>query len=143
LSDPSISNREGPADADSEALAGADFRDDERLRKAERLLEREEFLATRRARNRASSGRFAVYARANGRRHARLGITASTKVGPATERNWWKRRIREIFRRNKRRYPAGYDLVVIVRPSAGRTSIDDFRDELIELFEDAIARAQS
>jgi len=120
-----------------------EFRDDERLRKAERLRDREEFLAARGAGNRASNERCVVYARPNGRPHSRLGITASTDVGPATVRNWWKRRIREVFRRNKRDYPTGFDYVVIVRPSAETGTISELADALIELFEDAASRADA
>lgn len=130
-------------DPDSEDVSEEAFREDERLRKAERLREREEFLEARSAGHRASNDRFVVYARSNGRPHARLGITASTDVGPATVRNWWKRRIREIFRRHKPSYPPGYDYVVIVRPSAEKTSTDELRDELLELFDDAASRADS
>lgn len=114
--------------------ASESFRDDERLRKAERLRKRREFLATRRRGRREASRRFVVYARENDRPHARLGITASTKVGKATVRNWWKRRIREIFRRHKREFPPGYDFVVIVKGAADQGSPSELRDELIGLF---------
>lgn len=110
------------------------FRGDERFRKKERLRNSEEFRQTRREGKRASSRRFVVYGRSTGRAYSRLGVTASTKVGKATVRNWWKRRIREIFRRNKRAFPAGLDLVVIVKPSPQRTAYGDLRVELVELF---------
>lgn len=122
---------------------GEAFREDERLRKAERLRDREEFLETRRAGNRASDERFVVYARSNGRCYARIGITASTDVGPATVRNWWKRRVREVFRRNKTNYPPGYDYVAIVLPSAERASLTTIGEELLELFSDAASRAEA
>lgn len=118
------------------------FRQDERFRKAERLLEREEFLQTRREGTRATSRHFVSYARLNDRPHARLGITASTKVGPATVRNWWKRRIRESFRRNKREFPGGVDFVVIVKSSADRPASDVLESECLELLDDVASRAR-
>ena len=51
---------------------------------------------------------------------ARLGITASRKVGNAVTRNRVKRRIREWFRRGGRDLLAGLDVVVIARASAAR-----------------------
>ncbi len=43
----------------------------------------------------------------------RLGIIASKKVGNAVERNRAKRKIREVFRRNKDRFVTGVDVVVV------------------------------
>jgi ribonuclease P protein component len=108
------------------------FRDDERLRKQERLLEREDYLNTQSEGQRRSTRHLILYARPNGRDYARLGITASRKVGQATTRNWWKRRIREIFRRNKREFPGGYDFVVIVKSSPDQPPFEALRDELLE-----------
>lgn len=47
----------------------------------------------------------------------RLGVTIPKKTGNAVVRNQWKRVIREAFRIQKNRMPAGYDL--IVRPKKG------------------------
>jgi ribonuclease P protein component len=49
--------------------------------------------------------------------HNRLGVVVSRKVGNAVERNRWKRRIREAFRRTQHELPQGLDL--IVRPRKG------------------------
>src|SRR5262245_15045657 len=68
---------------------------------------------------RHSSGAFVVLVRAaetSGR--ARLGITASRRVGGAVVRNRVKRRIREWFRRDGQVRLAGLDVVVIARSSA-------------------------
>ncbi|MFB6264382.1 MAG: ribonuclease P protein component [Bradymonadaceae bacterium] len=117
----------------------ADFSRDERFRKAERLLDRSDFLKTRREGRRNQTEHFVVYARPNDRSHARLGVTASTRVGKATVRNWWKRRIREIFRRNKLAFPAGFDYVVIVRAEGGRAPFEVLREELLEALDRAPA----
>ena len=47
----------------------------------------------------------------------RLGITIPKKTGNAVVRNQWKRWIRESFRTQQEKIPAGYDLVV--RPKKG------------------------
>jgi len=51
------------------------------------------------------------------RRPSRLGVVASRKVGPAVTRNRAKRLVRETFRRSGDTFPAGLDVVIIVRPS--------------------------
>ena len=121
--------------------AGAPGAGDERLRKEERLRKRFEFLRAQREGARRAGPRFIVYARPNGLPYARLGITASRKTGKAHVRNWWKRRVREVFRRSKDVLPAGHDVVVIVK--RGVSTPDDFdalRGELVELLNKA-ARA--
>jgi len=120
-------------------LADADPHPDERFPKADRLLRRSEFKKTGRRGTRRSSRHFVVYATPGEPRRARLGITVSRKVGKAHRRNRWKRRIREIFRRNKSEIPIGYDYVVIVKRP--RTSHEpDFarlREELLRLLNEA------
>ena len=54
-----------------------------------------------------------VYCGPNGLEYARLGLSVSKKVGKAVARNRWKRRIREAFRLNQQKLPAGLDVVVI------------------------------
>ncbi len=49
---------------------------------------------------------------------ARLGITASRKVGGAVERNRVKRRVREWFRRSQAALVPELELVVIARRGA-------------------------
>lgn len=62
---------------------------------------------------------------------ARLGITASRKVGKAVDRHRVKRRVREIFRCWERRAALpGVDLVVHLRPAAARADFAALRDEL-------------
>ena len=53
----------------------------------------------------------------NGLPYSRLGLSVSSKVGNAVVRNRWKRLLREAFRLNRARLPAGIDLVL--RPKRG------------------------
>ncbi len=52
----------------------------------------------------------------NGGHLRRLGLVTSRKVGSAPVRNRTKRRLREIFRTNKRSMEAGLDLIFISKP---------------------------
>lgn len=66
---------------------------------------------------------------------ARLGITASRKVGKAVVRHRIKRRAREIFRRFERRAElASLDIVVHVKPPAGSSDFRALEGELHRLF---------
>ncbi|HEX9737345.1 MAG TPA: ribonuclease P protein component [Thermoanaerobaculia bacterium] len=65
---------------------------------------------------------------------ARLGITASRKVGKAVVRHRAKRRVREVFRCwEGRAQLSGLDVVVHLKPPAGRAGFAELRAELEEL----------
>jgi ribonuclease P protein component len=48
----------------------------------------------------------------------RFGVTVTKKVGTAVARNRVKRVMREVFRRNRRLFPQGADVVVIAKKGA-------------------------
>ena len=56
-----------------------------------------------------------VYCRRNGKPENRLGVTVSTKIGGAVQRNRVRRRLKEIYRLNEHILPMGYDIVVVAR----------------------------
>jgi ribonuclease P protein component len=65
---------------------------------------------------------------------ARLGITASRKVGGSVVRHRLKRRIREIYRRwSRRRELPSLDIVVHVLPAARQVEFQALRRELLDL----------
>jgi ribonuclease P protein component len=81
-----------------------------------RLRTREEFSAVYNAKVRESRGPLMLYARPNGLTHPRLGLSTSRKVGMAVRRNRIRRLLREAFRHLQHDLPAGYDLLIVVRP---------------------------
>lgn len=84
-----------------------------------------------------------VYGAPNDLDWARVGLTVSRKVGNASRRNRWKRRLREIFRRNKADVPRSFDYVVIVKKSADQDpEFDVLQTELLSLMREAAARAR-
>ena len=56
-----------------------------------------------------------VYAKRNGSRGNRLGLTVSAKIGCAVVRNRIRRRLREIYRLHEEEFLPGRDLVIVAR----------------------------
>ena len=56
-----------------------------------------------------------LYTRRGRRGCNRIGITVTTKLGGAVQRNRVRRRIREIYRVNESRFNIGLDIVVVAR----------------------------
>ena len=74
-----------------------------------------------------------AYCRPNGRKHNRLGVTVSTKLGGAVVRNRARRRLREVYRLAQPEMKQGYDVVLVAR---ART-VDGPYDRLTAAFQRA------
>jgi ribonuclease P protein component len=88
-----------------------------RLSRTARLRRRREFLEVQGRGYRIVSGELVVLALDSGGARPRIGITVSSKVGNAVERNRVKRWIRAAWREVAGDLPA-VDLVVVSRPAA-------------------------
>jgi ribonuclease P protein component len=85
------------------------------FRKHERIRHRTEFKRVYEQGKKIRSASFVLYLLHNHQQHhCRLGITASKKLGNAVLRNRCKRLVRELFRRNKEKFPPGSDVIVVV-----------------------------
>lgn len=72
-----------------------------------------------------------IHYQRNDQPEARLGITASRKVGNSVVRHRLKRRVREIFRRWPGRQDlSGWDLVVHLKPAAAAAEFRTLEQEL-------------
>lgn len=121
------SSREGPQ---AVGLAGAaEVAHGVKLARPSRLRLRREFLEVQQRGRRVHSGELIVLALDSGGRRPRIGITVSSKVGNAVERNRVKRWIREGWRAVGADLPA-VDLVVIARPSALTAGLSGVRRAL-------------
>lgn len=87
-----------------------------RLRRAQRLRGRRTFDRVFHARCRKNAGPLAVNGRPNGLAFTRIGVVAPRRVGNAVKRNRLKRLLREAFRLTQHELPAGYDIVVVLKP---------------------------
>lgn len=74
----------------------------------------------------------ALYARKNGGKSNRLGITVGTKLGHAVVRNRVRRRLREIYRIHEDAFVPGYDIVVVARVRAVHSRFDDLERSFLK-----------
>jgi ribonuclease P protein component len=82
-----------------------------------------------------------LFFRSNEQDAARMGITATRKVGNAVLRNRAKRRIREIYRHFPDRAAlVGLDLVVHLKPEAGNAPYAELKADLERLLRSAPTR---
>jgi ribonuclease P protein component len=100
-----------------------------KLPKGARLRRRREFLAVQERGARLYAGEVLVLVQRAGTDRARIGITVSSKVANAVERNRVKRWVREAFRQLQAELPP-VDLVVIARKGALSMGLDGARRTL-------------
>ena len=81
-----------------------------------------------------SSQLVVVYSRRNGRAANRLGITVSTKVGGAVDRNRVRRRLREIYRLNEDKLLPGFDIVIVARVRGKQASYKELEASVLSVF---------
>ncbi|MBK9973800.1 MAG: ribonuclease P protein component [Planctomycetes bacterium] len=107
---------------------------DQRLRKEERLLVGAQFEAVFETRQSAGNRVVVLHWRDNGLGYPRLGLVVSRKFGNAVARNRFKRRVRELFRRNKP-LCGSRDVVVLPskRPEAAKASLGELAESLLKL----------
>lgn len=109
-----------------------------RFGKASRLRSRREFLAVQERGRRLANGAYAVLALNGDGPLPRLGVTVSSKVANAVNRNRVKRWVRQAFREQADELPP-LDLVVIARRGAAAGGLSEARRALLQARE-ALAR---
>ncbi|MEL7058511.1 MAG: ribonuclease P protein component [Acidobacteriota bacterium] len=105
---------------------------DERLLPSERVRKSVDYRLCYREGRRRRGRLLTLHHRPNREGVARIGITASRKVGKAVVRQRLKRQIREIYRRwpERPRLPA-VDLVVHLHPAAARSEFAELQAALL------------
>ncbi|MBI2440183.1 MAG: ribonuclease P protein component [Lentisphaerae bacterium] len=106
---------------------------DRRLSKRQRLRRQRDFERTF-AQQRRFVGEFMILWHYEGDDVAqRLGVVASRRIGPAVIRNRAKRRLREVFRLNRRNFQGQGDVVLVARPGIVKAAWNDLVAEFKEL----------
>jgi ribonuclease P protein component len=93
------------------------------------MTTRADFSAVYEAKVRDPRGPLLIYAKPNGLAHLRLGFSTSRRVGIAVKRNRIRRMVREAFRLTHDELPAGYDLLIVVKPHEP-LKLDDYKELL-------------
>ncbi len=104
-----------------------------KLRKREKLMEKDEYVRVLRKGTRVSSQNFALSVLENGLEFPRIGHVVAKKTVPtAVSRNKIKRYFREIFRLNKNQFGCN-DVVFIAKSDASNLSFPAVSREILEL----------
>lgn len=94
---------------------------DEKFGKHEHILKTGDFAKVYKKGRAARGELFFVHYLANGLDHSRIGFSiGSARVSRATRRNRVRRILREVYRRNKKGFKPGFDLVVVVKKDPGK-----------------------
>lgn len=74
----------------------------------------------------------------------KAGFVVSKKVSKsAVKRNKIKRRLREIYRRNRDMLPANISIVIQVLPQAAEASFDEIKREILSIFKSITSKKHS
>lgn len=102
--------------------------------KEARVKKRFEFRnLARKARRFHGQGVVIEYLRIEGQAATRLGVTVTKRYGKAHERNLFKRRVREVFRKKRASLPFGYDLNVRPRKNESPLSYSIIEQDFSDL----------
>jgi len=83
----------------------------------------------------AASKCVVVYCIKNNSTENRLGLTVSTKLGGAVQRNRIRRRLKEIYRINESRLRKGYSIVLVARYRCRDAGWSELESSVLSLFE--------
>jgi ribonuclease P protein component len=105
------------------------------FRKYERLKHNNDFKRVYEQGKKIMSSSFVLYVDSDSKRqYRRLGIIASKKnIGNAVKRNRCKRLVRELFRRNKDKFPPGSDVIVVVKRDMVGKRYAELEEELYSI----------
>ncbi len=81
----------------------------------------------------AANSSFIIYALPNSLPYPRIGFSVSKKIGKAVQRNWFKRRMKELCRHNLEIFKSEYDYVLIPRPGLKEKSFAFWEQDLHKL----------
>ena len=108
---------------------------DERFPKSDRILKRQLFRRVYDTGKKIQARFFTAFILPNSQPQSRIGITATRRTGNSVVRNRLRRRVRELYRRNKSRVPPGIDIVINVKDGLARAGYDEIEKDFAKLWE--------
>lgn len=108
---------------------------DEKLNRRERLSKSKYFRSVYRKALPVTAGSVTLYCIPNALEHNRIGFSMSAKnIKLAHRRNKIRRLLKEAYRRNKKNFKSGFDMVIVVKKDLGKTfSYDGIENILSKL----------
>jgi len=82
----------------------------------------------------AASKCVVVYCMKTSRPTNRLGVTVSSKLGGAVQRNRIRRRLKEAYRLNEHQIHIGYDIVIVARMRSRYAKWSELESSVLHLF---------
>lgn len=102
--------------------------------KTARLLSRKDFSFIRKQGSRIWSQSLVASVHVSTQPRKRLGLSVSKRYGNAVQRNRFKRRIRELFRRENDAFPSGTTLHISPVHKNGEPPFSQLKSDFISLF---------
>ena len=84
--------------------------------------------------NSAASKCVVIYCIRNNKAENQLGVTVSTKLGCAVQRNRIRRRLKEVYRLNEQSLRKGYNIVLVARLRSRYAGWNELESSVISLF---------
>ena len=109
----------------------------EKFPKTDRILKRDHFKRVYEEGRKIQARHFTAFVLPNSGGQARIGITATRKMGNSVERNRARRLVREVFRKNKWLVTHGVDIVINVKRSLAKASYRDLEGDFVTFLERA------
>ncbi len=98
--------------------------------KHDRLLKRADFVRVQKRGRKLETRSLLLLVLPGKTGRTRLGIAVSKKYGGSVARNRFKRVIREVFRRNRSRFPKSADVVVVPKRTRHRIEYHQLVEEI-------------
>ena len=108
--------------------------------KTDRILKRDLFRRVYEQGRKVQFRYFTAFILAKQDNGARIGITATRKIGNAVQRNRARRLVREAFRKNKWLAPNGVDIVINVKRPLVEARYCDLEVEFITFLQRAVEK---